>query len=237
MNITRETWSILAIAGVILIIFGAVTMFINVSFATTSVSTYYYYVPGVGTVSYLTVSATSNTSYNFKVNSAWGATGAKIEVTFPSGSSGNVTFRIANITENQLSHFGASSLPAGLNGKAFFDIMLNISYTGTSPEIYLYINVTNSNVKAYLWNASSNSWKYVTGQSMTLITTGVYELKIPLTENLTGTPLVLVAPAPVGGRLALHTKTGHIAITLVAIGLALIGIASAILIKERKRHL
>jgi len=238
LNDNREIWTILAIAGIILIAFGTISLFTNMSFAmprsTTSVGTYYYYVPGVGRVAYMSMSTTSNTTYKFKVSTSWGAAGAKIEVIFPSGTTGNVTFRMANITRAMLPHYGASPLPAGLIGKAFFDVMLNITYTGTMPEVYLHINVTNPNIRAYLWNSSSSSWKKVPGQTITPITSGIYDLKIPLKENLTGTPLSLTGPAPVGGRLVLHTETGHIAITLIAVGLALVGVASIFLIKRER---
>ena len=232
MNVNRETWAILAIAGVILIAFGTISLFANVSFATTSVGTYYYYVPGIGSVAYLSISTTSNTTQNFKLSTTWGTAGAKLEVIFPAGTTGNVTFRIANITENQLANFGASPLPAGLIGKAFFDIMLNITYSGTMPEVYLHVNVTNPNIRAYLWDSSSSSWKKVSGQTITYISSGIYDLKIPLEENLTGTPLTLATPAPVGGRLVIHTKTGHVAIALITIGLSLTGIASIFLVRK-----
>ncbi len=237
MKLSEEMLTVLAITGVILIVFGAISVFTNLSFATTSVGTYYYYVPGVGNVTYWSLTTTQNTTQSLKVSSAWGTLNASVKVVFPFGSSGNITFRIANITSTQLPHFGAAPLPSGLIGKAYFDIMLNITYTGSKPTVYLTINVTDSNTRAYIWNATQNQWVYISGQTITPTgVNGIYELKIPLSTNLTGTPISLTLPAPVGGHLILHSKSGNLTLLLISAGSVMTSVALALWVIEKRKR-
>jgi hypothetical protein len=236
LSSASEASSILLISGAMLITIGLIVALAGLGFTTPSSSSgYYYYYTTRHNITYLIIEASSNYTHAIKLSSSMGALSAKVNITFPSGTSGNVTFEIANITLSQLMNvLGARPLPSSLSALAYLDVIVSKSYTGPAePLVYLMINVTSGNVVAYFWNSTSQRWIKMPNQTIARVGP-YYQLTILIKGNLSGTPVALATPAPVGGALYLHTKSSHLALTLINVGVALIGASAILWVRERR---
>lgn len=218
--------------GVVLIILGVVISFSGVSMSYSETTSYYYSATGL-TYTKLDFTDADNAT---EVPLTVGTVEVNVTPIFPPGSSGSVTVMVSDpLSTAQLVSLGASD-PSTL-GTVYLalDLIITWSVTGANPTVYVDFEVPGTNIRAYYWDGSS--WVLFPGQNV-IVKDGKTVLRVPVTSQLTGTPVALLSPAPVGGTLAVHGAQGTsiVGLAIVAVGAALVAASAALALRRRHQR-
>ncbi|GAB6148680.1 hypothetical protein [Stetteria hydrogenophila] len=225
---------VLGASGVLLMMLGVLLAFASVSLGSPASveSGYYYSATGLNYTRVLATEADNGTTITLTAGNV------RVDVTpvFPPGASGNVTVMVSNpLSVAEVVALGASDPSVLGEPQLLLDIMAYWSVTGGSPTVHIDIQVPGTGVQAYYWDSAAGEWRYFPGQRF-VVKNGATFLRLPVNTPLTGTPVAVVTPSPVGGTLAFHTAESwafKAGLALAAAGAALTAAAVGLDLRRR----